>query len=443
MKHGPISDSESCSRRFRTGSGNNPSAAKKMRAAAAFGLAALLLLVLFETPAFCGVTAGGLPGWLERVALRSLTVVWDEIAPRSVDGGEKERVLSLVASRLFQGYAVQSVRVSGDDVRIVLRVAAEVPFVWSVALAYGNLPSPPAEWLEKDTALLVPAIEDALQGVPLEALSWGDEAFREFVRDLTLKSLPGWDAVPLVRLREGGAQLQVQLVPRPPLVLALVPRLRSTTLPLMLRKDLHEKLLLDLSSLAGLPVPWVERHREEVQKWAEDVLSERNTVRNARARVDVTFVPGTLAPLDVRVESGKYTIAAWAAAYAGTDDRYGEIGLRLGRRAQPWSGWETELYGEWIAALNDFTVESRWGLRWSPWGEVWLGAELSYPGEALWWRLWVDGIKPGRPYVWWRWNDDFGSNGALGWRLTEHLSLELHFDERDKDEVSLRAVGNL
>ncbi len=454
MKRERISDSESCSRSLRNDVAekgrrrsavreNAFSAAKNGRAAAASGLAALLLLVVFTGPAFCGVALEGLPEWLERVALRSLTVVWDEVVPRPVEAVEKERVLSLVASRLFQGYVVRSARVHGNDARIVFQAAAELPFEWSVALAYGNLPSPPAEWLAEDTAALVPAVAGALEGVPLEALSWGDEAFREFVRDLAREALPGWDAIPLVRLRERGAQLQIQLVPRPPLVLALVPRLRSATLPLMLRKDLHEKLLMDLSSLAGLPVPWVERHRDDVERWAGEVLSERNTVRNARARVDVVFAPETLAPLDVRVESGKYAIAAWVAAYAGTDDRYGEIGLHLGRKAQPWSGWEVELYGEWIAALNDFAVESRWGVRWSPWGEAWLGAEVAYPGETLWWRLWIDGAKPGRPYLWWRWSEDYGNNGGVGWRLTEHLSLEVHYDERDKDEVSLRAVGNL
>jgi hypothetical protein len=425
-----------------SGASNDSFAANNRRAAAAIGLAALLLFALSGKPAFCDVIVEGFPEWLERVALRSLSAVWDEVAPRQVDKEEKERVLSLVASRLLQGYIVQSVSVRGDEARFVFR-AAGVPFPWSVVLTYGNLPPPPAEWLEKDTAAFVPAIESALEGIPLEALSWGDEAFREFVRDLAREALPGWDAVPLVRLRERGAQLQIQLVPRPPLVLALVPRLRSTTLPLMLRKDLHEGLLADLSPLAGLPVPWVKRHREEVEAWAGRVLSERNTVRNSRARVEVTFVPETLAPLDVRVESRKYTISAWAAAYAGTDDRYGEIGLHLGRKAQPWSGWEVELYGEWVAALNDFAVESRWGVRWSPWGETWLGAEMAYPGETLWWRFWVDGAKPGRPYLWWRWSEDYGNNGGLGWRLTEHLSLELHYDERDKDEVSLRAVGNL
>lgn len=453
MKRARILDSESCSRlsrgdvaeeqRCSVGEESAFSAAKSGRAAAAIGLAALLLLVVFVRSACCDVVLEGLPEWLERVALRSLSVVWNDVVSRPVDPAEKERVLSLVASRLFQGYAVRSVRVHGDDVHMVLQTAAKSPVEWSVVLAYGNLPSPPAEWLAEDTEAFVPAVESALEGIPLEALSWGDEAFREFVRDLAREALPGWDAFPLVRLRERGAQLQIQLVPRPPLVLALVPRLRSATLPLMLRKDLHEKLLMDLSSLSGLPVPWIERHRHDVERWAGAVLAERNIVRNARAKVDVAFVPETLAPLDVRVESRKYAIAAWMAAYAGTDDRYGEIGLHLGRKAQPWSGWDVELYGEWIAALNDFAVESRWGVRWSPWGEAWLGAEVAYPGETLWWRLWIDGAKPGRPYLWWRWSEDGGNNGGVGWRLTEHLSLEVHYDERNKDEVSFRAVGNL
>ena len=91
--------------------------------------------------------------------------------------------------------------------------------------------------------------------------------------------------------------------------------------------------------------------------------------------------------------------------------------------------------------MDDGDSEERLGLRWSPYRDIWLGAERELDEDKTWYRLWVEGgIKAF--YVWWRHSDESENNAALGYRFTEHLSLELYLDERDGGEVSVRAVGN-
>ena len=40
-------------------------------------------------------------------------------------------------------------------------------------------------------------------------------------------------------------------------------------------------------------------------------------------------------------------------------------------------------------------------------------------------------------------NTDNEHNIGLGVRINEHISIELHYDERDADSMSLRLIGNL
>jgi hypothetical protein len=118
------------------------------------------------------------------------------------------------------------------------------------------------------------------------------------------------------------------------------------------------------------------------------------------------------------------------------------VGLHVGRRATLFPRFEVELYGEWIAQVDDGSLEGRYGLRWSPWGDVWLGVEWVHPEDALWGRFMAGG-RIRRPYIWLRLSEEGEANAAGGYRLNEHISLELHYDERDEDPWSVRAVGNL
>ena len=61
-------------------------------------------------------------------------------------------------------------------------------------------------WFAKDMKTLEGVILHNLSGVPPSALGWGDVAFRSFLARETLALLPGWYAVPMIRLPgEGGA----------------------------------------------------------------------------------------------------------------------------------------------------------------------------------------------------------------------------------------------
>ena len=414
------------------------------------GAAALIFAgaLIFVSPA-PGITRGiaisGIPFWLQETMEKSLGAVWQELSLRSSQKEEQERVLRLVVERLYPGYFLDNLAILPEGTLQVRFSSREEPLRedWNVRLLSPSLEEPFFHWFAKDMKTLEGVILHNLSGVPPSALGWGDVAFRSFLARETLALLPGWYAVPMIRLPgEGVPELEISFVPEPPLVLALVPSLQSESLPIILRQDLKEGMIKDLSPLVGLPVEWLHGHRDEVELWAASLLGGRNVAARSDADLSVSFEAEQLSRIRVSVESTSYVIQGWLGAYAGSDEHYPELGLHFGKKLASPRG-DPELYGEWIIRANDFSLESRWGVRFSPWGDVLLGGEFAWPGGDLWWRLWADSREVASPYLWWRYNPEGEHNGALGWRINEHFSLELYYDERARDQVSLRAVGNL
>jgi hypothetical protein len=131
------------------------------------------------------------------------------------------------------------------------------------------------------------------------------------------------------------------------------------------------------------------------------------------------------------------------AVYAGAEEKYPEAGLHFGRRVRPLSGWDAELFTELIVSLDDWNLETRLGMRWAPWRGLWVGAEWSSDGDVWWAQAMYEPRRLRRPYAWARYSEDDDTNAALGLRINDYLSIELHYDSRDEDPWNVRALVNL
>lgn len=396
-----------------------------------------------------GVRVRGLPDWLGQSAARSLSVVWREISNDGIIHARLD-VLRVVSERLFPGFLVS---VEEEQNHAVASFSPQIVTNWDVECIVPPLSDALRPWFLRDIDGISAKIASLLSGFPVAALSWADAALRDEIRRILAPVLPGWSITILARIatplpgKDAGERnerclLQAAFSPEQPLVLAVVPRVYSSSLPVVLRSDLNEALLKGMSPIIGIPVLWAKKHASDIERMAEFGLSDRNTVVNSRAKVHADFVPEQISRIDADVESRRYILRAWAATYLGTDDRYPEFGLHVGRKALPWSGWDVELYAEWIVLANDFHLESRYGAEWNIFPAFSIGGEVTYPGGVFWWKLRTR-QDIGRPYVWWRMNAESEHNIGLGVRINEHISIELHYDERDADSMSLRLIGNL
>ncbi|HCP07046.1 MAG TPA: hypothetical protein DIT24_01160, partial [Synergistaceae bacterium] len=237
-------------------------------------------------------------------------------------------------------------------------------------------------------------------------------------------------------------EVLVSFNPLSPVIIAYSPRISSRTFPRILQSEIADNALEALAPFLGLPGDWVNRHRRSIEELVAGTLETKWAAREVRGDVTVGITPERIAPVEIRVESDRYTLQAWAAVHLGSDERHPEIGVHIGRMTSPIKGWELEIYGEFVAATNDLDLESRWGARWSAWPDVWIGSEIAYPGEDVWFRVWLDEILP-RVYLWGRLNGEGDSVAGIGWRFGGYLAWELYYDNRDEDRISVRLVGNL
>lgn len=408
------------------------------------GAAAGVLLaaaLLFPPSARAGVKVEGVPPWLRERMERSAETVWSEIASGEDAGVQRAlSLLSMVSERVFTGFSVVEAVRDGQDVLLRLEPGEKIP--WVVEIASPQLSPPVSSWFQEDVSGLEKKIAELLPLLPLDALTWADLSLRDAIASIAAAQVPGWTPGLLVKLQDGRRILQISFAPRPPLVLAIVPKVYSSSLPVMLRSDLRENMLRTLAPVVGLPIEWAGANSKRIEALAEGKLLDSNTVGNTRATVEVHFQPGQIAPANAEVESPRYSIRAWVAAYAGSDTKFPEIGLHLGRKFVPFSGLTMELYGEWLLSANDFSLESRWGVRWSPWKHIMAGVEQAYPGSVTWYRLWFEG-GVNAPYAWWRISEDGDHSAGIGYRINGRISLELHYDGRDDEKISLKAISDL
>jgi hypothetical protein len=405
--------------------------------------AVLLCAVAFlvtGAKAEAGVTVSGASGWLEAPVKRSLEAVWQEVVKRG--SLERERLVELVVKRLFPGLVIKDIRAVGENLFITLDTKESKRLTWSIVVEKPELPRFLERPFEEDISGLKKAAAEMLDSLPLEVFRWAGEDFQISLVEHLSRTLPGWKPSFVISRSEGNGLLEIGFTPEDPVVIAFSPRLSSRSLPLILQSKLEDETLEVTSEIVGLPGAWIGRHKEAVETYVASSLENRWAAEEMRGKVDVDIQPDRIAPVDVDVESDRYTLRAWLGVYAGADDRYPELGVYAGRRLQPFSGWDIEGYGEFLVELNDGSIDPRIGLRWKWTSDIWLGIERSFDDDEYWGRIWFEEILP-RLYAWGRFREDGETEAGIGWRIGEHISWEIYYDSRDDEEVSLRIMGNL
>ena len=241
---------------------------------------------------------------------------------------------------------------------------------------------------------------------------------------------------------EGGVILDLSFIPEQPLTLAVTTRINSSSIPAILHSNLKNDLLKGYAPVIGIPVPWLDKHADDLASIGRDLLLEESLVSVSKADPLITADTGVVSNIEVELESRRYAGRLWMAVYAGAQDRYPEVGVHLGRRIQILPHWDMELYGELILQLNDWGLEKRLGLRWPLWRNVWIGGEWSDMGDTWWGRLDFESWAR-RPYAWLRYSEDNDVGAALGYHINDYISVEVLYDSRFEDTWNVRAVLNL
>ena len=401
-------------------------------------LAALLLLMLLARP--CGaLNVSGVPEWLMPAVRRSINAVWSEIPNDPMT--DREGTLSLVASRLFTGYDVEVK--AGRYEPAVFFVPNDKSITPSVNIVIPELRGMAAEWFSRDISGMSEEVSGVAGSIPQGALTWADEALRERVREIVSSHLPGWEFTQQIYISHDETRINLTFRPSTPMVLAVKPSLYSRTVPAMFRSDLEAKLIPEFSPLIGIPVRWAERHKPDIEEAAREFLEDRHSVENLRASVSVNFSPGVTSGLDAMVDSRELMFQLWVSAYAGLEGRYPEAGIFFGFRPE-WGRYTPELYAEAVVELEDFDVTTRLGGRFEVYSNLWAGVEVQWPENKYFLRLQYIPVKVRRLYALWRWSPELDVHeAALGYRVDEHVSVEIYYFSEGDEKLGLRGTWHL
>ena len=401
-------------------------------------VAFLFIFFVFLSRPCYALSVKGIPEWLEPAVVRSLNAVWSEIPEDS--NIDREGTLTLVASRLFTGYDVK-IKSEGRGPVVFFNVAENL-IEPEIKLNSPELRDFAIEWFNADIKGLENEILDLIKILPQSALTWADEALREEISNLIKIRLPGWEFSQQIFISKDSTLLNVTFRPSAKMILAVKPSLYSHTIPVMFRSDLEAKLIPAFSPLIGVPVAWAEKHKSEIENLGREFLEDRHSVENLRADVNINFTSNTVSNLEARVDSRDYMFQMWVSAYAGIEGRYPELGAFFGFRPS-WK-LKPEFYAELILALEDFELTHRWGARIELIENLWAGIENQWPENKYFFRLQYSPLKIRRPFALWRYSPELDVHeAALGYKIDEHMSIEIYYFSGGDEKFGLRGTWHL
>lgn len=385
------------------------------------------------------LSVSGVPEWLEGAVVRSVNAIWSEI-PDSPEI-DREGTLSLVASRLFAGYDVEII--SGRYEPAVIFTAKKDNIISpDINITLPELRRFALQWFKNDIAGLQEEISRMTASIPQSALTWADDALRGRIGEIVSEIIPGWEFSQQIYIATDRTEIHIAFRPSNQVIQAVKPSLYSRTIPAVFLTDLEARLIPEFSPLVGVPVEWAELHVSEAEMIAHDFLADRHAIENMRADMSINFTVAPVSRLEAVVDSQTLMFELWFGGYVGIEGKYPELGTFFA--VGPDAMFEPEIYAELILSLNDFGTTHRIGGRFEPVKYFWLGIENEWPENEYFFRLHYNPIRIKRPYLWWRWSPSMEVHeAAAGYRIDEHISIEIYYYDAGDDKIGLRGMWHL
>jgi len=382
----------------------------------------------------------------EKIAQRmaaSVRTIADHVligkAISDIETGQRsyERLVQEVFDRILIGYSVEQVQiVPGEQTRITIMVRpwGEVVRSVQVEMGYGGLSPDVITLVDADLTGLAARVEALLIGLPVDAMDWAGGAAKAVVRERLDSSLPefrasievqpGADTVVYINLAPAGAVIQD--------VSAVV---HSRTIPNFLLLDARTAVEEAAKSLNGLPVGFVERHREYFSRKVNDAAAKQRFLQRYGIRIQSTVFSAVHSEVEVQANTDKYRI--WVEGYMDIARAKDNTSARLhgGKRLTP----RDELFAEVEFIPGPVAWQVSPGFGHAIGSRLTVGAKYAVRQreETLWLTYGIDekwSLRlERRPKV-------TGNEAAVRYRFREFLSAEYVLSEKDR---YLRLIANL
>mgnify|MGYP000121629172 FL=1 len=265
---------------------------------------------------------------------------------------EYTRLLGEVGDRVLNGYQMEQVTLQlGTQTQVTMVVSPwnEVITDVFVDLQFSGVEENTAALLQSKLPELQKQLEDVLQGSSADASDWAGGVLRRLVREKVEAELPEFRAAVDVVREDRRTVIQVVVYPVGQLVQSIDYEMVSQSIPNLLLLNIKQRYAQKTQELRGLPVMYVSRHKEELERSLLAELSAEPEVKRHNLRPSVVLTPGVNSGVRIRLESDEYKI--WF-------EGYGDIGRNennISGRAHfgKYISKRDEIFGEVGVTLDD------------------------------------------------------------------------------------------
>ncbi len=250
-------------------------------------------------------------------------------------------IIQQVFDKVLVGYTVSRVAVDVQDGSGTARVQVFlVPWQDTIQkvrvdVSVEGMPKVAEALLQQDVSGMEKVFQSSLQGLPVAAVDWSHGLLRKQVAAFLEERAPEFKADFDVQVA-ADTRVQVVLYPLLPVVRTVDLSMRSDTVlnaGLLMKRQMMQSAV---DGLIGLPVHFVERHRQEFEVYLADVMNEDADCRRWSVTTQVALAPGEKLKVMSRSDSAIYRVRleGWADvgnSWGNQHDTSLKARLHLGR----------------------------------------------------------------------------------------------------------------
>ena len=357
----------------------------------------------------------------------------------------QESTIHLVFDKILVGYTVKQVTIQCYGTEAIINVNL-LPWTDTIQNIQVNteiegMPEELKPLVMKDLNYVKGVFMDGLKGLPIAATDWTNGILKRRLNKFMEESLPEFRVDFDVKIRNEAnistAIVDMTVYPKLPVVRTISLSMLSDTIPNVALVT-HRTFMEDkVNVLIGVPVAFIERHKEDIEKMLAKPLDEHTDFRVLKIKSNVTLTAAEQMAVMVRSDSSRYRMRASGWVDIGRDERATDdilLRMHIGRKISSadetffqidvkpqemkwnWAfGYSRNIFKNTSAALRyDFTDDD-------------LIVDLKYEFFKNWLLRYEHKF------------DDDRKEAAIRYKISDFLGVEYAVDQR---ESWLRFIGN-
>lgn len=221
-----------------------------------------------------------------------------------------EDIIRQVFDRVLYGYELSDISITPAKTTVIsLKMLpwGEVVQSTAVQIDFGDFAEADKTLLMRDLAGIEQNIAQILIGLPVDAFAWADSVSRVLIREAIAVQLPEFKAE-IEYLPAKHTTVNIKLQPIGPLIRKTEVRLHSDTIPKLLLFPVNSAAEAVVDKLNGLPVAFVQRHREEYNQRMQSALDRSKYVSKYHLNTELSLDLGERVRAEVRAETKEYNL---------------------------------------------------------------------------------------------------------------------------------------